>query len=87
MTGRSDRWVARLTPTEGTSIDDLLRMPLGLDVWQRDQDGLVVAATSAQLDELERRRLARVERHRTVAEFEAQHRRSAPPSEDQDGEG
>jgi hypothetical protein len=37
-------------------------MSLGLDVWERRDDGLIVAASEAQLAELERRRLAWVER-------------------------
>jgi hypothetical protein len=37
-------------------------MPLGLDVWERHDDGLIVAASEAQLAEVERRRLAWVER-------------------------
>ena len=65
------RWVARLLPTLNSSIDSLLNMPLGLDVWERHADALVVAASEAQLSELERRRLAQVERLSTVAGFEA----------------
>ena len=65
------RWVARLLPTLHSSIDALLNMPLGLDVWERHADALVVAASEAQLSELERRRLAQVERLSTVAAFEA----------------
>jgi len=65
------RWVARLLPTLNSSIDALLNMPLGLDVWERHADALVVAASEAQLSELERRRLAQVERLSTVAAFEA----------------
>jgi hypothetical protein len=65
------RWVARLIPTRNSSIDALLNMPLGLDVWERHADALVVAASEAQLSELERRRLAQVERLSTVAAFVA----------------
>ena len=65
------RWVARLIPTLNSSIEALLHMPLGLDVWERHADALVVAASEAQLSELERRRLAQVERLSTVAAFEA----------------
>jgi hypothetical protein len=65
------RWVARLIPTLNSSIDALLHMPLGLDVWERHADALVVAASEAQLSELERRRLAQVERLSTVAAFAA----------------
>ncbi len=38
-----------------------MNMPLGLDVWERDDEALVVAADEAQLSELERRRIAQVE--------------------------
>jgi hypothetical protein len=69
--GQQTRWVARLLPTLNSSIDALLNMPLGLDVWERHADALVVAASEAQLSELERRRLAQVERLSTVAAFEA----------------
>jgi len=40
-------------------------------VWERHPDSLVVAATDDQLAELERRRLAEVERWSTREEFEA----------------
>jgi ribose 1,5-bisphosphokinase PhnN len=73
----ADRWVARLMPTPGTSIDALLLLPVGLDVWERHGDVLVVAASETQLSELERRRLAKVERLSTVAEFEVRARRGS----------
>lgn len=76
MTEAEDRWVARLQPAPGVSVDDLIAMPLGLDVWERHGDVLVVAATNMQLSELQRRRLARVERLSTVAEFLARDQRS-----------
>jgi hypothetical protein len=46
-------------------------MSLGLDVWERrrNPDVLMVAANESQLSELERRRLASVERLYTVKEF------------------
>lgn len=72
------RWVARLAPAAGHSIDELLRLPLGLDVWERRPQSLIVAATESQLAEIERRRLAAVERIETVAEFLS---RQGPPSE------
>jgi hypothetical protein len=52
-------------------IEQLLQMPLGLDVWERkkDPDVLVAAANESQISELERRRLANVERLYTVEEF------------------
>ena len=64
------RWVVRLTPPPGQTIDDLLRIPLSLDVWQREQDALVAAVPTMALRELERRRLAGVERLGTTAEYE-----------------
>jgi hypothetical protein len=69
------RWVARLTVRPGSSVDLLLSMPLGLDVWERHADSLVVAASEAQLSELERRRLAGVVRLCTVEEFQARAQR------------
>ena len=66
------RWIARVTPVPGgTDIERLLQMPLGLDVWERkrDPDLLVVAASEGQISELERRRLATVERLCTAEEF------------------
>jgi hypothetical protein len=62
-------WVARLTPTAGSSVEHLLHLPLGLDVWERHPDALVVAATEGQLAELERRKLAEVERWSTREEY------------------
>jgi hypothetical protein len=76
-------WIARLTPTASSSIELLLSVPVGLDVWERHPDSLVVAATDDQLAELERRRLAEVERWSTREEFEARagrrHNDLAPP--------
>jgi len=76
-------WIARLTPTADSSIELLLSVPVGLDVWERHPDSLVVAATDDQLAELERRRLAEVERWSTREEFEARagrrHNGPAPP--------
>jgi hypothetical protein len=68
---QNPQWVVRLTPRKGVDIEGLLQMPLGLDVWERkrDPDVVVVAATESQLSELERRRLASVERLYTVEEF------------------
>jgi hypothetical protein len=68
---QNPRWVVRLTPMPGSDIDHLLRMPLGLDVWERrrNPDVLVVAANEGQISELERRRLANVERLSTVEAF------------------
>jgi len=78
VTERETRWVARLTPMPGSSVDCLLEMSLGLDVWERHAEFLVVAASDTQLSEIERRRLAHTEKVCTVAEFQsrAQQRRS-----------
>lgn len=68
--GRHDsRWVARLTPTPSTTTESLLEMALGLDVWERHPDELIVAASESQLAELKRRRLALVEQLATVEEY------------------
>jgi hypothetical protein len=68
---QNPRWIVRLTPLPGGDIERLLQMPLGLDVWERgrDPDVVVAAANESQISELERRRLANVERLYTVEEF------------------
>ena len=71
MAGDEVRWVVRLTPPTGRTVRDLLAIPLSLDVWQRERDALVAAASESTLRELERRRLAGVERLCTTAEYEA----------------
>ena len=83
MTNSRVRWVAKLTADSAADIDALLGLSLGLDVWERHDDSLVVAATEAQLQELERRRLVRVDRLTTQAEFEAR----APGGPQSGGEG
>src|SRR5918992_553203 len=42
-------WVVRLTPLAGSSVHDLLRLPLSMDVWERSDEGLVVAIGETQL--------------------------------------
>lgn len=68
---QNPQWIVRLTPLPGGDIERLLQMPLGLDVWERgrDPDVVVAAANESQISELERRRLANVERLYTVEEF------------------
>ena len=66
---RDTRWIARLTPAPGGDIERILRTSLGLDVWERSPDALVVRAYEGQLRELERRRLATVERRWTEREY------------------
>ncbi len=68
MTSSEDVWIARLTPVTG-GVAALLATPLGLDVWERGTDHVVVRATERQLAELERRRLARVERLSTPGQY------------------
>ncbi len=83
---KAERWVARLLSTPSTRLDALLDMPLGLDVWERHDDAIVVVASETQLSELERRKLARVERLCTVKEFKAQALRRSSREEDKAGE-
>jgi hypothetical protein len=72
MAGRATvRWLVRLTPPAGRTVDDLLKVPLSLDVWQRDADAVVAAASEQTITELERRRLASVERLRIIADLES----------------
>ena len=69
--GTTDQtWIARLTPLPGNSLARLLALPLGLDVWERHPGHLVVAAAESRLSELERRRLARVERLVTTERYQ-----------------
>ena len=56
------RWLVRITPAEGRTVDDLLKAPLSLDVWEREAGALVAVAGERTIGELERRRLAGVER-------------------------
>jgi hypothetical protein len=73
-----EAWVARVTPLAGSSVAALLGMPLGLDVWERHAGFLVVAAPESRLAELERRRLATVDRWATLKQYTAQ--RAKPPT-------
>ena len=65
-------WIARLTPLSGGGVPALLAMPLGVDVWERHPGFLVVAAPESRLAELERRRLASVQRLATAERYESQ---------------
>jgi hypothetical protein len=67
--GFDTSWIVRLRPTGGHSVDDLLKLPVALDVWQREPDALIAAVAETTLHELERRRLAHVERLRTTADY------------------
>jgi len=80
-------WIARLTPTAGSSVATLLDLPLGVDVWERHAEFLVVAAPESRLVELERRRLAHVERWATPTQYQAQmHNRAAARDHGQPGD-
>ena len=68
--GSEPTWIARVHPTAGISVAALLDMSLGLDVWERRSSSLVVAAPESRLAELERRRLARVDRIATTERYE-----------------
>ena len=71
--GATDQtWIARLTPLPGGSVARLLALPLGLDVWERHPGYVVVAAPESLLAEVERRRLATVDRWATRERYEAQ---------------
>jgi len=76
------RWLVRLTPVAGRTVDDLLKVPLSLDVWEREADAVVAAASEQTIAELERRRIAGVERLRTIADLES----GAPSSDHLDGQ-
>jgi len=65
------RWLVRLTPAAGRTVDDLLKVPLSLDVWEREADAVVAVASEQTIAELERRRIAGVERLRTIADLES----------------
>jgi hypothetical protein len=67
--GSDTSWIVRLRPMSGHSVDDLLKLPVALDVWQREPDALIAAVAEATLHELERRRLVHVERLRTTADY------------------
>lgn len=87
MAESEQTWVARLTPAAGSSVATLLGLSLGLDVWERHADFLVVAAPESRLAELERRRLAHVNRWATSTQYLAQMRnRSAAGDHDQRGD-
>jgi hypothetical protein len=62
------RWLVRITPVVGRTVDDLLKLPLSLDVWERGADAVVAVASEQTIAELERRHIAGVERLRTIAD-------------------
>jgi hypothetical protein len=75
------QWVVRLAPLAGGSVHDLLRLPLSMDVWERNDQSLVVVLGETQLAEITRRSLAHVERLYTVAEYERRARQREEPRE------
>ena len=84
MAGRATvRWLVRLTPVVGRTVDDLLKVPLSLDVWEREADAVVAAVSAETIAELERRRIAGVERLRAIGDLESgapsSNRRDAQP--------
>jgi hypothetical protein len=75
------QWVVRLAPLAGGSVHDLLRLPLSMDVWERNDQSLVVVLGETQLAEITRRSLAHVERLYTVAQYERRARQREEPRE------
>ena len=71
--------IARLRPAPELGVDGLLAMSVGLDVWERGPDYVVVAAPGAVLAELERRRLATVEPLGSGEQYGARMRDEPPP--------
>lgn len=76
------RWLVRITPVVGRTVDDLLKLPLSLDVWEREASAVVAAASEQTIAEIERRHVAGVERLRTIADLEsgAPDRRDGKPA-------
>ena len=70
METHDTQWIVRLTPLAGSSVHDLLRLPLSMDIWERSDESLIVVMRETQLAEITRRSLASVERLYTVAEYE-----------------
>jgi hypothetical protein len=76
--------IARVRPPAGRDVASLMDMSLGLDVWERHADFLVVAAPESLLAELERRRLAVVDRWASAADYEGRMRQRAATGDDND---
>ena len=66
-----NRWVARIV-ADPTDIDRLLSLSLGLDVWERHDDDLLVAADESRLDDVERRLGVTVHRLATVEDYKGE---------------
>jgi hypothetical protein len=87
VTESDPTWIARVRPPAGRDVASLMDMSLGLDVWERHTDFLVVAAPESLLAELERRRLAVVDRWASRADYEERMRQRAATDGDGDGDG
>jgi hypothetical protein len=74
--------VVRLTPTAATTIDALLAMPIGLDVWERRGEVVVAVVSEGQLSELRRRRLVIIERLSRVEDLKHDAPQDAPHERD-----
>jgi hypothetical protein len=83
MGGSEQTWIARLTPLSGGGVPALLALPLGVDVWERHPGFLVVAAPESRLADLERRRVAGVERLVTTERYEEE--MAEPPTDGSPG--
>ena len=81
MSQQDTQWIVRLTPMAGGCVPDLLRLPVSMDVWERNDEGIVAVMSETQIAEVTHRSLARVERLYTVAEYQ---RRTQQRSESQD---
>lgn len=55
MTTGSQRWVAPLTPAPNLTVDNLLELLSGIDVWERHMGYLVAAASDLRLADFEAR--------------------------------
>ena len=63
------RWIVRLRPIEGRTVDALLRLPFALDVWEREGGALVVSTDNSTLQQIEQRKLAHVQRICLTADY------------------
>jgi len=66
-----NRWVARIVG-DPTDIDRLLSLSLGLDVWERHDDDLLVAADESRLNDVEHRLGVTVHRLATVEDYKGE---------------
>ena len=73
MTTGSQRWVAPLTPAPNLTVDNLLELLSGIDVWERHMGYLVAAASDLRLADFEARGLAQVERLYTKEDVLCRH--------------